>query len=112
MLNHGLDEPLLGTEMGYFQVVLPGPGENIERIRVPESNLQVTPALEAQLSERQKDMVRQLVAGEELTSRKCQELYGLSAQAVFKDFRELVRLGIARKIGSGRSTRYVFNAQD
>ena len=36
MLDHGLDQPLLGTEMGYFQVTFPGPGENIERLRVPE----------------------------------------------------------------------------
>ncbi|MBI5896073.1 MAG: recombinase family protein, partial [Desulfobacterales bacterium] len=33
MLNHGLDQPLLSTEMGYFQVTFPGPGENIERLR-------------------------------------------------------------------------------
>ncbi len=36
MLDHGLDQPLLGSEMGYFQVTFPGPGENIERLRVPE----------------------------------------------------------------------------
>ena len=54
MLNHGLDQPLLSTEMGYFQVTFSGPGENIERLRVPEKRLLVTPAVEAQLNERQK----------------------------------------------------------
>ena len=37
MLDHGLDQPLLGTDTGYFQVTFPGPGDNIERLRVPES---------------------------------------------------------------------------
>ena len=54
MLNHGLDQPTLGTDTGYFQVTFPGPGENIERLRVAETRLVVTPAVEVQLSKRQK----------------------------------------------------------
>jgi ATP-dependent DNA helicase RecG len=54
MLNHGLDQPLLGTDTGYFQVTFPGPGENLDRIRVPETGLLITPAVEAQLNDRQK----------------------------------------------------------
>lgn len=108
MQNHGLDEPLLSTDTGYFQVTFPGPGEDLERIRVPESRLLVTPALGAQLTDRQRDMVARLAAGEELTSRACQDLYGLSPQALHKDFQKLIRLGIALRTGSGRSARYVF----
>ena len=47
MLNHGLDQPLLATEMGYFQVTLPGPGDNLDRLRTPEGVLLVTPAVES-----------------------------------------------------------------
>jgi ATP-dependent DNA helicase RecG len=112
MLDHGLDPPLLGTDMGYFQVIFPGPGDNIERLRIPEKRLVVTPAVEAQLNERQKDMVSRLVGGEELTSRRCQGLYKLSPQAVYKDFQKLIELEIARKIGSGRATRYGYNPHD
>ncbi len=112
MLNHGLDQPILDTDMGYFQVTFPGPGENMERLRGPEKRLVVTPAVEAQLNERQKDMVSRLVGGEELTSRRCQELYKLSPQAVYEDFQKLIELGIARKIGSGRATRYGYNPHD
>jgi len=93
-------------------VTFPGPGENIERLRVPEKRLIVTPAVEAQLNERQKDMVNRMVAGEELTSRRCQELYDLSPQAVYQDFKKLIGLGVARKIGSGRSTRYGYNPHE
>jgi predicted HTH transcriptional regulator len=112
MLDHGLVPPLLSTEMGYFQVTFQGPGENIERLRIPEKRIVVTPSVEAQLNERQKDMVSRLVGGEELTSRRCQELYKLSPQAVYEDFQKLIELGIARKIGSGRATRYGYNPND
>jgi predicted HTH transcriptional regulator len=112
MLDHGLDPPLLGTDMGYFQVTFSGPGDNIERLRIPEKRLVVTPSVEVQLTERQRDMVSRLVGGEELTSRRCQELYKLSPQAVYEDFQKLTQLGVARKIGSGRATRYGYNQHD
>ena len=109
MLNHGLDQPTLGTDTGYFQVTFPGPGENIERLRVAETRLVVTPAVEVQLSKRQKNMVSRLIGGEELTNRRCQKLYKISPQAVYEDFQKLVGLGIVHKVGSGRSTRYELN---
>ncbi len=112
MLDHGLEPPVLGTDMGYFQVTFQGPGENRERLRVPEKRFLVTPSMEAQLNERQRDMVSRLVGGEELTSRRCQELYKLSPQAVYEDFQKLMELGIVRKIGSGRATRYGYNPHD
>jgi predicted HTH transcriptional regulator len=109
MLNHGLDEPLLGTDTGYFQVTFSGPGDDIDRIKVPETRLVVTPAVEGQLSKRQKNMVSRLIGGEELTNRRCQKLYKISPQAVYEDFQKLVGLGIVHKVGSGRSTRYELN---
>jgi len=46
-----LDQPLIGTDTGYFQVVFPGPGENLDRIRVPNPADGDT-GIEAQLNER------------------------------------------------------------
>ncbi len=106
MLDHGLDQPIIGTDTGYFQVTFPGPGENIERIRVPERQLLVTPAVEAQLNDRQRQMARWLAEGQELTSRQCEAAFGVTRPITTKDFNKLVDLGIAEKIGSGRSTRY------
>ena len=40
--THGLEAPVIGTDTGYFQVTFPGPGDNIERIRVPEKVGNVT----------------------------------------------------------------------
>lgn len=107
MLGHGLDAPLLGTDTGYFSVTFPGPGEDMERITVPESRLVVTPAIEAQLTERQKKMAAALASGEELTSRRCQQEFEVTRETVSKDFAVLVDLGLAVKQGEGRSTRYV-----
>lgn len=106
MLDHGLDAPMLGEEMGYFQVTFPGPGANIERIRVPESRLLVTPAVEAQLNERQRKMMQWLAEGREITSRYCEAEFGVTRPITVRDFGRLVELGLAEKLGAGRSTRY------
>ncbi len=109
MLNHGLDQPLLGTDTGYFQVTFPGPGENLDRLRMPvdASGALVTPAMEAQLNERQKKMVALLVAGEKLTSRRCEDEFGVTRDTASRDFNLLMELGLASRQGRGRSTSYV-----
>jgi len=106
MLNHGLDMPLIGTDTGYFQVTFPGPGDNIERLNVPEQLMRVTPAVEAQLNERQRKMMQWLVEGEELTSRHCEAEFGVTRAVTSVDLRKLVEMGLAEKLGAGRSTRY------
>jgi len=111
MLNHGLDQPLLGTDTGYFQVTFPGPGENLDRIRVPETNLVVTPTIEAQLNERQKRMVSVLVTGGTLTSRRCEEDFGVTRDTTARDFALLISLGLASRQGRGRSTSYVMKTK-
>jgi predicted HTH transcriptional regulator len=107
MLDHGLEPPLLGTDTGYFQVTFHGPADDLDRLRVPESRLMMTPAVEAQLNERQKKMVLILVQGEELTSRRCEAELGITRETANRDFSVLIRLGLARKEGQGRTTRYV-----
>lgn len=109
MLNHGLDQPIIGTDTGYFQVTFPGPGENVERLRVPERPLLVTPAVEARLNERQRQMVLLLVQGEELTSRKCETLFKVTRDTANRDFRYLLELGLLLKVGQGRATHYVLS---
>jgi predicted HTH transcriptional regulator len=106
MLNHGLDLPLIGTDTGYFQVIFPGPGENMERLRVPEQLMRITPAVESQLNERQRMMMQWLVEGKELTSRQCNVEFGVTRAVTAVDFGKLVEMGLAEKLGAGRSTRY------
>ncbi len=107
MLNHGLEEPAIAQQDGFFVVTLPGPAGNFDRIRVPvNAGGLVTPAMEAALTERQKKMIAILSAGEELTSRRCEAEFGISRPIAARDFGELMHLGLAERVGSGRSTRY------
>jgi len=106
MRKHGLDVPLIGTDTGYFQVTFPGPGENIERLRVPEKLILVTPTVESQLNERQRKMMQWLVEGKELTTRQCEAEFGVTRSVTSVDFGKLVEMGLAEKLGAGRSTRY------
>jgi len=112
MLNHGLDPLTIGTDTGYFQIIFPGPGENVERLRVPTGRLGVTPAMEAQLNERQRKMLLALVRGDELSSRKCEKLFSVTRETTNKDFSLMLEMGLMKKVGRGRSTRYVLGETD
>ena len=74
---------------------------------VGQSGVIVTPAAEAHLNQRQRKMVALLVAGEKLTSRRCEEEFGITRDTAARDFGLLMELGVATRQGSGRSTSYV-----
>ena len=77
LLNHGLYEPLLGTDTGYFQITFRGPGGNIERLRVPQGRRLVTPAVEAQLNERQREILTRALENGSVTTGWCIETLGV-----------------------------------
>jgi len=107
MLNHGLDEPIISQEDGFFVVTLPGPAGRYDRLTVPAGVTgAITPAVEAKLSDRQREMVKSLVGGEDLVGGACEERFKVTRPVITKDFARLVELGIAVKLGRGRSTRY------
>lgn len=107
MLNHGLEQPLLGTDTGYFQVTFPGPGENLDRIHVTETPLVVTPAIEAQLNDRQKKIVAQVAKAGYVTSGWCRKHLPVVYDTIRRDLLGLLKLGILEPQGKGRSTRYI-----
>jgi len=106
MLDHGLEPPLLGTDTGYFQVTFPGPGENLERIRVPESRLAITPALAARLNERQKKIMAWTAEAGVVTSRWCVQTLKVVKDTAHRDLVELVELGLLVRTGRGRNVAY------
>jgi ATP-dependent DNA helicase RecG len=111
MVDHGLDQPRLATDTGYFQVIFSGPGDDLKRLRVPpsETGRTVPPSVEEKLNERQKKMAALLVKGEELTSQKCEKRFAVTRDTANRDFALLIELGIAEKKGAGRATRYVLH---
>jgi predicted HTH transcriptional regulator len=111
MLDHGLDQPLLGADTGYFQVTFPGPGENIERLRAPEKQLLITPAIESKLNNRQKKIVTQAAEQGFVTSGWCRKNLSVVYDTIRRDLLSLVELGILETQGKGRSTRYILRAK-
>jgi len=114
MADHGLDPPRFATESGHFQVVFPGPGENMDRIRVQQDQVPglVPPSVEAELNDRQRGMIEALLAGEAVTSRWCEAEFDITRDTAVRDLKELIDHGIAEKRGAGRSTRYVLAGSD
>jgi predicted HTH transcriptional regulator len=107
MLNHGLDQPLIATDTGYFQVIFPGPGEHIERIRVPEKQILVTPSIEAQLNERQKEVMAEVLKSGFVTSGWLVKTLGVTYDTANRDLKGLADLNLLMRQGLGRAARYV-----
>jgi ATP-dependent DNA helicase RecG len=107
MLDHGLEVPEYDQQDGYFVVTFRGPDGDYDRLRVSaEAAVLITPAIEARLNERQKKMATILATGEELTSRRCEKEFGVTRDTTARDFALLLELGLAVKLGKGRSVRY------
>lgn len=85
----------------------------MNRLRLPAGTdvALVPPSVEDQLNKRQKKMVELLVNGEELTSRMCEGIFGITRDTASRDFKKLISSEIATKIGGGRSTRYVLKVK-
>jgi ATP-dependent DNA helicase RecG len=107
MLNHGLDQPLLSTDMGYFQVTFPGPDENIERLRTPERPLWVTPAVEARLNDRQKRILEHVLKAGSVTRRWCVAEFQVANDTAGRDLKQLKEMGLLTSEGKARALHYV-----
>ncbi len=107
MLNHGLDQPLLGADTGYFQVTFPGPADNIERLRAPEGAPLVTPAVEAQLNERQKKALAEVLDSGSVSSGWMVKNLGVTYDTANRDLKDLARLNILVRQGRGPASKYV-----
>jgi ATP-dependent DNA helicase RecG len=112
MLNHGLSAPEYDINEGYFRVVLKGPGDNLDRLRVPAGiETGISPATEAQLTNRQRNILTRMAAGERISSALCMRLYEITRQAVNADFNKLLDLELIERVGAGRATYYVLKPE-
>jgi predicted HTH transcriptional regulator len=108
MLNHGLAEPVIAQQDGFFVVTLPGPAGNYDRIRTPENaGGLVTPAVEAQLNERQKRIMAQVLATGAVTRGWCVSEFDVANDTAGRDLKTLTELGLLEVQGKGRAVRYV-----
>jgi predicted HTH transcriptional regulator len=101
------------SNCGFFEVILPGPGDNLDRLQVKADDIgqRITPSVEAKLSERQKQIMTLLVQGENLTSRRCEQKFGISRDTANRDFKYLISLNLIEPNGKGRGRYYTLKGQ-
>jgi predicted HTH transcriptional regulator len=108
MLNHGLDAPAFSEQDGYFVVTFPGPNGNYDRIKVPEGVVGlVTPAIEAQLNDRQRKILIEVQKTGSVTSGWCRKFFGVALLTVQRDLAGLIDLGLVERKGKGRGACYI-----
>lgn len=108
MRNHGLEEPRIEQQDGFFVVTLPGPAGDYDRLKPPAGVFgPVTPAIEAQLNERQKRIMLEAQQTQFVTSGWCQKTFHIVRDTANRDLTALVRLGLLAPVGKGRAARYV-----
>lgn len=83
------------------------PREHIDGPRVPQSRLVVTPAVEAQLNERQRTILAHALESGSVTTGWCMETLGVVRDTVHRDLVGLVELGLLARTGAGRAVKYV-----
>ena len=109
MLDHGLEPPHVELEQDRFVLTLPGPGDDLSRLKTPASAGDAAlDSLHDTLNPRQLQILTRLAGGEELTSAVLQKDFAITRDTVVRDMAALLELGRAAKIGKARATRYVY----
>jgi predicted HTH transcriptional regulator len=107
MLNHGLDVPIYAQQDGYFVATFQGPNGNYERLALPEgAGGFITPAVEAQLNERQKKIMVQVQREGAVTSGWCRKTFDVTYDTANRDLLDLVERKLLIKSGQGRATHF------
>lgn len=113
MMDHGLAEPEIEQQDGFFVIKLPGPDGNFDRIRTPKNIIgQVTPAIEARLNERQKRIFARVMAEGSVTRGWCVAEFGVANDTAGRDLKGLTELGLLELVGKGRSVHYISKTTD
>lgn len=108
MLDHGLERPVISIVDDEVVVTLPGPGDNLDRIRVStQAAPGLKPSIEAKLNDRQKSILEEVVTNGSVTTGWCKKQFGVVQDTAVRDLKELVELALIEPRGSGRGRHYV-----
>jgi predicted HTH transcriptional regulator len=92
---------------GYFKVILPGPDGDFDRLRTPVDTQGLIPlSVEAQLNDRQKQIMVRVQTEGCVTSGWCRKAFGVAYDTAHRDLSDLVDREILIQRGKGRATRY------
>jgi ATP-dependent DNA helicase RecG len=114
MADHGLEEPVLSEETGYFQVVFKGPGKNIGRLKISASFVKkvIPDSIEKKLNDRQRKIVARVLREGSVTTSWVIDTLKTARDTARRDFNSLVELGILKAVGEGRATRYILSQKE
>ncbi len=107
MLNHGLDEPIYDLTQGYFRVILRGPGDDLNRLSVPQGIVvAIPPAIEEQLTSRHRKILEKVMADGKVTSGWVSDSLAITKDTAVRDLNNLCELGLLERQGKGRGVHY------
>jgi len=109
MINHGLEAPEYVFRDGYFTIILKGPGDQMERLRIPSSTGDLPPAIDEQLNERHHQILSRAAQEGTVSTAWVVEELGVVKDTARRDFALLIDLGLLERKGRGRNTRYVLS---
>jgi len=114
MIDHGLEEPILTEDTGYFQVVFRGPGKDIGKLKVSASSVKkiIPESIENKLNDRQRKIVARVLREGSVTTSWVVDTLQTARDTARRDFSTLVELGIISVVGEGRSTRYILRQKE
>ena len=72
----------------------------------------ITPAIEAQLNERQKKIMIEIQKTGTVTRGWCVSEFDIANDTAGRDLKGLTELGLIESVGKGRAVRYVVKATD
>ncbi|TLS68122.1 DUF4062 domain-containing protein [Mariprofundus erugo] len=111
MLDHGLERPVITIVDDEVVVMLPGPGDDLDRIRVTaQATSGLKPSIEAKLNDRQKSILEEIVANGSVSTGWCKKQFGVVQDTAVRDLKELVELELIEPRGAGRGRHYVLKA--
>jgi predicted HTH transcriptional regulator len=102
LLNHNLKPPEFNYESGYFVVTFFSHERPLETVKI-------SPDILKELNNRQKKSLDYICKRGRITSIEYAKKFKIDQSTALKDLKKLMNLGVIKKMGSGRSTYYIFN---
>ncbi|MBI5442194.1 MAG: DeoR family transcriptional regulator [Deltaproteobacteria bacterium] len=105
-MGQGLDVPRFALVEDEFTVTLPG--RRSAAVERPEGAPRHQDPLQREpVTDRQKQILRQVLEADFVTSAACVQALGIAKDTAWRDLNDLIAQGYVRVTGAGRASRYV-----
>ncbi|MCX9079528.1 MAG: ATP-dependent DNA helicase, partial [Candidatus Methanoperedens sp.] len=113
MLDHGLELPHVAVDEDRFVLTLPGPGDDLSRIKAPASTAEALPkSVVEELNQRQRAILELAIATGAVTNRQVQDQFEVVRDTAHRDLAILCKLDLLQQKGKGRATHYTSKTRE